>query len=201
MLLGPSVPGETPIDDLSGPKLPGIKLRSELNVAELENIRKALVKYFGGKTTKRLAPFDLVWCLRLHAEMLGDVWDWAGQLRTSDGFNIGIPCHKISSELQALLDDLVSWPGFGMPWTEQAARLHHRAVFIHPFVNGNGRWARFLANIWLKKHRQAITLWPEAVIGEASSVRGEYLSAIVAADRGDYGPLTLLHATHSEQSS
>lgn len=198
MLLGPIVPGETPIDDVSVPKVQGIKLRSELNTAELENIRKALVKYFAGKTTRRLAPFDVVWCLQLHAEMFGEVWDWAGQLRTRDGFNIGIPFHKISSELQSLLDDLASWPGFGMPWIEQAARLHHRAVYIHPFLNGNGRWARLLANIWLKRNRQAITLWPEAVIGETSSVRDDYLAAIRAADRGDYSPLILLHGAASE---
>jgi hypothetical protein len=27
---------------------------------------------------------------------------------------------------------------------EISARLHHRAVVIHPFLNGNGRWSRML---------------------------------------------------------
>jgi Fic family protein len=30
---------------------------------------------------------------------------------------------------------------------EQAMRIHHRTVNIHPFENGNGRWSRMLANI------------------------------------------------------
>src|SRR6266851_437586 len=25
---------------------------------------------------------------------------------------------------------------------------------IHPFLNGNGRWSRMLANIWLKRNRR-----------------------------------------------
>ena len=41
--------------------------------------------------------------------------------------------------------------------SEQAVLLHHRAVQIHPFENGNGRWSRLLANIWLKKHAHPIT--------------------------------------------
>ncbi len=32
---------------------------------------------------------------------------------------------------------------------EVAARFHHRLVWIHPFPNGNGRWARTMADILL----------------------------------------------------
>ena len=72
-------------------------------------------------------------------------------------------------------------------------RLHHRAVGIHPFPNGNGRWARMLANIWLKRHGHAITEWPEETIGSMSVIRDEYLTAIRASDEGDEGPLWALH--------
>ena len=80
-----------------------------------------------------------------------------------------------------------SGKGKGMRLLEQAVRLHHRAVRIHPFPNGNGRWARMLANIWLKRHGQPITAWPEETIGTRSVVRDEYLAAIRAADEGDEG--------------
>ena len=76
---------------------------------------------------------------------------------------------------------------------KQATRLHHRAVSIHPFVNGNGRWSRMLANIWLKRHGQAIIEWPEETIGSNSVIRDEYLGAIRAADAGDERPLRELH--------
>lgn len=41
-----------------------------------------------------------------------------------------------------------------------AAEFHHRAVWVHPFEDGNGRWARLLANIWLMQHDQPVTIWP-----------------------------------------
>jgi Fic family protein len=42
---------------------------------------------------------------------------------------------------------------------EISARLHYRAVVIHPFLNGNGRWSRMLANIYLKQNELKPTKW------------------------------------------
>jgi hypothetical protein len=50
-----------------------------------------------------------------------------------------------------------------------------------------------LANIWLMRHGQPITEWPEETIGTTSVVRAEYIAAIRAADHGDEGPLADLH--------
>ncbi|MHC5015872.1 MAG: hypothetical protein ACYTGM_15425 [Planctomycetota bacterium] len=58
-----TVPGETPIDDLSGLKMQGITTRAELNQVEAENIRKAVVKYLARKPNRRIAPFDRQWPL------------------------------------------------------------------------------------------------------------------------------------------
>lgn len=60
-------------------------------------------------------------------------------------------------------------------------------------MNGNGRWARTLANIWLSRNGACPIMWPEATIGNASIIRDEYLSAIRLADRGDLRPLVSLH--------
>ncbi len=187
------IPGETPIDDLSGLKPRGIRTRTALNLVEAENTRKATVKYLAARPSPRAAPFDLAWVKRLHAEMFGGVWSWAGAVRTAE-LNLGAPAHKIETDLQSLLDDLRAWKETGMPLVEQAARLHHRAVSIHPFLNGNGRWARTLANIWLKQHAEQPTEWPEATIGDESDIRAEYLEALRWADRGDLSALVNLHA-------
>jgi hypothetical protein len=69
----------------------------------------------------------------------------------------------------------------------------HRAVLIHPFQNGNGRWARMLANIWLKQSGQKIIAWPDQAIENASVIRQTYIQAVKAADNGDYLPLIALH--------
>ncbi len=186
-----SLPGETPID-VSGLKRKGIATRAELNRAEAENIRKAVVKYLATKPSRRSAPFTLSWAKRLHRQMFGDVWKWAGEFR-QDNLNLGCDWHQVPMQLQALLDDLGFWQERGDPLLEQATRLHHRAVSIHPFRNGNGRWARMLANIWLKRHADGITEWPEERIGSKSVIRDEYLAAIRAADEGDERPLLDLH--------
>ena len=55
-----------------------------------------------------------------------------------------------------------------------------------------------LANIWLKLNKQPLTEWPEEVIGETSVIRDEYLTAIHAADSGDYAPLIELHRRYAE---
>ena len=186
-----TLPGETPID-VSGLKRKGISTRAELNRAEAENIRKAVVKYLAAKPSRRSAPFTLTWVKRLHKQMFGDVWKWAGDFRQHN-LNLGCDWHQVQMQVQALLDDLVFWQDRGDAHLEQATRLHHRAVSIHPFVNGNGRWSRMLANIWLKRHGQAIIEWPEETIGSNSVIRDEYLGAIRAADAGDERPLRELH--------
>lgn len=188
----PPIPGQTPLDDLSGLRIKTIRTTAELNAAESVNIRKATSKYVAQTPTARMAPFTPAWLRRLHAEMFADVWTWAGMLRTHET-NIGSRPHLIETDLHNLLEDLRVWKTSGMPLVEQAARLHHGAVRVHPFPNGNGRWSRTLANIWLKQHGSPATEWPETTIGAASTIRAEYLIAVKAADRGDMAPLVALH--------
>jgi fido (protein-threonine AMPylation protein) len=136
-------PGETPLDDGSGLKIKGIQTREELDPHEARNILAASKKYYLGKVSRRKAPFDYAWSLRLHQEMFGKVWKWAGTLRTTRT-TLGLSPEHIENCLYELFGNLPYWSD--MPWIEQAARLHHQAVFIHPFPNGNGRWSHFLAN-------------------------------------------------------
>jgi Fic-DOC domain mobile mystery protein B len=125
--------------------------------------------------------------------MFGDVWKWAGHLRSTNK-NIGIAWQKVETSLFGLLADLAYWEQHGTyDLVDQTVLLHHRSVHIHPFENGNGRWSRMLANIWLKLHDHRVIEWPESTVGEQSTIRSEYLDAIRQADRGEYGPLRALH--------
>jgi Fic-DOC domain mobile mystery protein B len=198
MTLWSSIPGETPIDP-SGLKSKGVTNRRELSTVEAENIRKVFVRYLSARPNKRTAPFTFSWCLRLHEQMFGDVWKWAGKIRTHDGLNIGIRFHSIAENLASLLLDLENWTEFGMDMVEQGARLHHRAVFIHPFENGNGRWSRLLANIWLRRNGYPLVNWPEPLIGQESAIRSEYIAAIRQADCGDYDPIVEMHRRFSDK--
>ena len=190
------ISGETPIDPSDLRNRGAIRSRAELAVAEAENIRQAVVKYLSARPNSRTAPFDYSWFLRLHREMFGEVWKWGGVIRTRD-LNIGDRHYQLRDRLFALVGDLEYWVAAGTEVALQAVMLHHRAVAIHPFPDGNGRWARLLANIWLRRHDCPAVEWPAEQIGTMSPVRDEYIAAVKAADGGDLGPLTELHTRHS----
>jgi Fic-DOC domain mobile mystery protein B len=182
-----TIKGATPIDDISGLKIP-VYSQAELHAAEAKNIARAVVKYLSKKPSARTAPFNWKWLCKLHGEMFGEVWEWAGKIRTGGTLNIGVATHQIAEELHKLLGDLRYWEKSDMTLAEQAARLHHRAVWIHPFPNGNGRWARLLADIWLKQHGEYFPVWPSDV-NQESVIREHYITALRHADQGDISAL------------
>lgn len=190
-----NIHGNTPIKDISGLKDKSIKTQNQLNEAEYNNNIKVYPKYLAGRPSIRRAPFNLGWLKRLHKEMFGEVWVWAGKIRNVE-LNLGYcsKAYQIETEIKNLLDDLKAWQENQMNILEQTARLHHRTVKIHPFINGNGRWARMLANIWLKQNREPVTHWPYSQMIQANhELRIEYLKAIQEADNGDYTKLIELH--------
>jgi fido (protein-threonine AMPylation protein) len=191
-----SIPGTTEPDDVSDLLIEDRSLRA-IYEAELQNILKPMTKYLATRPSRRTAPFTLSWVIRLHREMFGDVHRLAGVLRRTEK-NLGVrPC-DIEPQLQALLGDLACWTETGMDLLEQAALLHYRAVWIHPFNDGNGRWARLLANVWFKVNGHAPTNWPaETRDFRTSVVRKEYIAAIQAADDGDMGPLLEMHRRYT----
>jgi Fic-DOC domain mobile mystery protein B len=186
--------GETPLDDVSGLLLSNVGNRDQLNLAEAKNILKAVVKYLSSPNSGDLDPLSYTDMLAVHRDMFGEVWRWAGKLRTSD-LNIGHPARKVELQLYDLSLRLDHWES--MPLFEKIARLHHESVWIHPFQNGNGRWARMLANIWLIRLGYQPTLWPEAEIGSTSAIRSEYLSAMKFADSKNIHPLIELHQRYT----
>lgn len=189
---------ETPID-LSALLLrvkASVGSRRDLNIVEAENIRHAVVKYLAGRPSRKKAPFTFDWVCKLHREMFGDVWTWAGKIRTVE-LNLGPPPHQVGPGLMSLVADLAAWDRGDMPIVEQAAMLHYRAVYLHPFMNGNGRWARLLGNIWLKQRGSPLIDWPEPTLaGAESPVRKEYIAALRRADNSDYAALFALHKRH-----
>jgi Fic-DOC domain mobile mystery protein B len=196
MDLSDTMDGATPIDDISGLRMKSIRTQAQLNEAEFFNILKAAEKYLAGRPSKRLAPFTLQWVKKLHRDMFGDVWTWAGTIRNVE-LNHGwcARAYQIEEQLQNMLADLAVWQTAEPP-IEQAARLHHRAVVIHPFLNGNGRWARMLANIWLRQRDAGLVKWPEQTLAAVSVIRDQYLRVIRHADNGDYAEWIELHKAY-----
>ena len=98
-----------------------------------------------------LEPSDLLteyFLKDLHARLYGDIWIWAGKWRTHD-VNIGVPYEQIAVDLRNSLDTILyRWENTD-DWTphELGVVAHAETVRIHPFVDGNGRATRFLADL------------------------------------------------------
>jgi len=186
----------TYIDDISGLKLDLSKNYTidEIYYLEAQNIAKASIKYLSLKPNKKLAPFTLEWILNLHYEMFGDVWEWAGKIRRVN-LTIGIKPYLILTELKKLVDDIKFWEeNKSFEVIEIASRIHHREVFIHPFLNGNGRWARMLSNIYLKQNNLEPTRWNENLLSKSNPTRKEYIEALKEADNGNFKNLVKLQS-------
>lgn len=188
-LHGPLDEGQTPLDpdEAAGLRLSWVTTRADLNDVEAANIVQGITW-----ARRRIATGTAVipseeFLRALHARMFGQVWAWAGQFRSSER-NIGVAPHQIAMQLRLLFDDVEAWQTYrSYPLDEQAARLHHRLTFIHPFANGNGRCSRVMADLFLQRHRAPVFSWGSAPHGVA--VRNQYLAAIRQADTGDFTAL------------
>src|SRR5690349_924116 len=145
-LLGPEDDAGTALthEESQGLLLSYISLRRELNAAEQENIAEA-----SERARARKFVLDETYLNRLHQEMFGRVWDWAGRFRTTDTI-IGVPYHRVATDLRQLLVDCRYYvENKTYAADELAARFHHRLVFVHPYPNGNGRHARLATDLLL----------------------------------------------------
>ncbi len=173
-------------DEQKDLKLAHISFRSELNLAEQENIARAKAWALRTKTDNLLSE-DYV--IGLHRRMFTDVWHWAGKFRMTEK-NIGIDWWKIPVEFRTLLGDVQAWIDYqSYPPTELAVRFHHRLVWIHPFANGNGRHSRLMADLLVRQLGEGPLTWGSSSLHETSTLRSAYVTALKAADNHDIAPL------------
>jgi len=167
-----------------------INTQAQLNEWEALNILNASKKYL---TKRSVAAVSADWLKRVHKEMFGETWKWAGEFRKKD-LNIGISWHQIPEQIKLLEDDLKYWQAGKGNFSvfQQSVRLHHRLVKIHPFINGNGRHARLVADIFLYNKDEKLPNWPDEKLIENSDIRKKYINALKAADSGDYNKLEKL---------
>ena len=116
------------------------------------------------------------------------IWIAGSSSRIEDAAFVPPPAEDVPSLLAALLEE---WSA-NYPATKAAAAatkvaaitsFHHEFLRIHPFIDGNGRLARFLLS------QQAAELL-EANRRISIDDRRPYFDAIQAADSGDFEPLT-----------
>jgi Fic-DOC domain mobile mystery protein B len=191
--------GATPLtpEDLDGLLPKYITTRRELNDAEFKNMSEASKKYL---LSRKQFQFTIGNLFRIHKEMFGKVWKWAGKKRKINK-NIGVDKAQIEVELKKLIDDLEFWKKQKIETLEISVRLHHRLAYIHPFNNGNGRWARFIANLFLIEHMNSYLDFPENELILTNKIRKTYIQALRKADDLNYEPLIDFHKEYLSNST
>jgi Fic-DOC domain mobile mystery protein B len=181
-------PGATPIDrDEAAGLIPThITLQRDLNEYEEANILEAVEWLF---SRRRGDPLDGEFIHAVHRRMFQHVWKWAGTPRCSDK-NIGVHWPEIPVRLRQLVGDIRSQIEHkAYAPAEIAARFHHRLVAVHVYPNGNGRHARLMADLLSTDLKGKRFEWGRSSLLQASELRSQYISALRAADAGDYSLL------------
>lgn len=190
MGLNGSGSGETPLDEdeKDGLIIQTITTRSELNEFEQQNIEEA-IQWAMNRSFKSQTIFSEQFVCKLHKQMFGNVWSWAGKFRKTNK-NLGVDSWQIQVELKSLLDDSIFWKENNIfSPDEMAIRFKHRIVSIHCFPNGNGRHSRLIADIIVQKIFGLPVFSWGAKSDHTTQVRYLYLKALKAADGGNYSPL------------
>lgn len=86
----------------------------------------------------------------LHRRLYVDIWFWAGTFRKRE-LNIGVAPESIAVELRNSIETISYRWEHSMDWTphQLGIAVHAETVRVHPFVDGNGRTTRLLADLVL----------------------------------------------------
>lgn len=157
----------------------------------------AAMKYINTTLLSRMGTITVSDILEIHKRVLGYVDPVeGGRLRTSQVF-VGhhIPPHP--HDLQRHMQELVQWlnseEALQLHPVEYAALAHYKLVYVHPFVDGNGRTSRLLMNLVLMQAR-----YPPVTIRKEQ--RAEYYAALDTANEGDVRPFIRFIAKCTEMT-
>lgn len=132
---------------------------------------------------KKRKAIDHVTIQRIHEAVTAGILEEAGKYRTK---NVRITGAEKAppdwSKVVKLMDEMIEKIAKNKKHpVETSAFLHHRFVEIHPFIDGNGRVARLLTNLYLISQG-----YPSAVLKKED--RGKYYRFLRAADAGNLAP-------------
>ncbi len=169
--------------------IPSLATREELNEWERDNILRARQWALADRQLARLDPVREEYVRELHRRMFDQTWKWAGTYRKTEK-NLGVPVTDIHERLAQLLGNAAYWlKNKTYDVDECAVRFHYELVVIHAFPNGNGRHARLIADIVVVKNGRPAFPWGSKDIIVPGEAREAYLSALRAADLGNFQPL------------
>lgn len=133
----------------------GLRNQEELNRAERILVSVHAVEIEADPPTE---PFSLALYCELHRKLFGDLYDWAGEMRTIDLSKKGTVFYRASALPQlgrAKFDYLQSQNEFrGLEhdaFADAVAEFYHDMNMLHPFREGNGRTQRLFFTLLIRR--------------------------------------------------
>ena len=172
----------------------GITSKREMDRIEYDALVRTQEAYLK-KITER-TKFSASMLSRMHRDWLGRIYAWSGKYRTvelqKDGFRWP-PAVRVGENMSTFEKDVLARntpcrPDSLQNVTRRMAEVHAELLLIHPFRDGNGRLARWLADIMAS---QAGFPPPKYEFSGKGSVRQRerYLCAVTRGYGRDYDPL------------
>lgn len=162
----------------------GIKRKTNMDRAEFEVLVNAQAHYY----REVITPSTRITCRllrRMHRDWLGDIYEWAGEYRSVEmgkgGFvwpsSYIVPENMARFEEEMLAKHTPCKPRELIAVCLSVAMVHADFLYIHPFREGNGRMARWLADIMVTQAGYPLPAYRFAGAG-SKRVREEYLQAV-----------------------
>lgn len=171
----------------------GITKKTVIDRIEFERYIEVRERYFHeGKITSE-TTFTAETIKDMHRDWLGEIYEWAGEYRSVDmqkGDFQFPPAYLIAENMDRFGKDILAihTPCRGENLTEicmSIAIVHSELILIHPFREGNGRIARWLAEMMAAQADLPIPDY--GFTGKGSRRRKKYyLDAVIKSYRKDY---------------
>ena len=174
----------------------GIRSKMAMDQAEAEALARVQSRYFtqDSITTETVFTSELI--KQMHRDWLSGIYDWAGTYRTVDVAKGGVafpPAYLISDNMcvfeETVLNILTPCRSDEPHQAcEDVARVHADLLLIHPFREGNGRLARWLADVMFAQ--AGLSIPDYGFTGRGAKLRrSKYLDAVIKAYCRDYSDL------------
>ena len=130
------------------------------NQEALDNVESVAVALHSAEIESESsnAPFTFDFYCGLHKRLFGDLYDWAGELRTIDFSKKGTsfyPARKLralGNAKFARLQELDEFQGLNRSeLIDEVTDFYHELNMLHPFREGNGRTQRLFFTLLLRR--------------------------------------------------
>lgn len=177
--------------------LKGITSKRAMDLLEYQALVAVQERYYASLTQE--TQFTGAMLCRMHADWLGELYAWAGRYRTVElqkGNFAWPPAHRVAENMATFERDILLRLTPCRPNALEAvatalAQVHAELLLIHPFREGNGRLARWLADIMAVQAGYPVPDY--ALTGPGSRQRqARYIAAVSLGYAQNYAPLAEL---------